>query len=47
MGSHEPTESDLVDILSCTVVTGVCEPVAEDVGSTGDGLAVPIGTYNS
>jgi hypothetical protein len=27
--------------------TGVCTPVAEDVGSIGDGLAVPIGIYNS
>ena len=47
LGFHEPTDSDLVDILSCTVVTGVCTPVAEDVGSIGDGLAIPIGIYNS
>ena len=47
LGFHEPFESDLVDILSCTVVTGVCTPVAEDVGSIGDGLAIPIGIYNS
>jgi hypothetical protein len=26
---------------------GACTPVAEDVGSTGDGLAIPIGVYNS
>ena len=26
LGFHEPIESDLVDILSCTVVTGVCTP---------------------
>jgi hypothetical protein len=33
----------------CTVVTGVCTPVAEDVGSLGDRLAIPIGIgiYNS
>ena len=47
LGFHEPFESDLVDILSCTVVTGVCTPVAEDVGSMDDGLAIPIGVYNS
>ena len=47
LGFHQPFESDLVDILSCTVVTGVCTPVAEDVGSMGDGLAIPIGVYNS
>ena len=47
IGFHEPFESDLVDILSCTVGTGVCTPVAEDVGSVGDGLAIPIGVYTS
>jgi hypothetical protein len=47
LGFHEPTDSDLVDILSCTVVTGVCTPVAQDVGSIGDGLVIPIGIYNS
>jgi len=47
LGFRDPFESDLVDILSCTVVTGVCTPVAEDVGSTGDGFAIPIGVYNS
>jgi hypothetical protein len=47
IGFTETNGEGPIDVLSCTVSSGSCDKVAEDIGTLEGGFTIPMGTYLS